>query len=140
MPQVLRCMQASDARRWLAELACRGTQEGFSNSVVVSVATPDFSMPYVVCSLSSSLIAIYAGLVVAAITERRRAAALWALSSKGKRARALKLVVVFIVFLCLAVYLDTEWQDWGVEQLATQGVDAKGLFRQIDAAVEQLFS
>ena len=133
-------MQDADARQWLAELACRGTHEVFSNSVVVSVATPDFSMPYIVCSLSSSLIAIYAGLVVAALTERRRAAAIWALSPKGKRARVVKLVVVFVAFLCLAVYLDTEWQDWVVETLERQGVDARSAFKQIDAAVAQLFS
>lgn len=131
-------MQAPHARRWLAQLACRAPHEIFTNNVVVSVATPDFSMPYIVCSLSSSVLAIYAGLVVAAITKRRRAAALWALSRRGRRTRAVKLVVVVVVFVCLALYLDSEWRDWVVDQLDAQGIDAKALLRQAEEAITEM--
>lgn len=115
-------MQGASGSRWLAELGCRGGHDLHTNSVVVSLATPDFSMPYIVCALSSSLLAIYAGLVISALTERRRSTAHRLLSKRGKHARSVKLVLVIMAFLVLVPYLDSDWRDWLEEQLAPLGV------------------
>jgi Gpi16 subunit, GPI transamidase component len=117
-----RALQEPYEQRWLAELACRGTHERHASTVVVSMATPDFSMPYIVCALSSSLLAVYAGLVITTMTERRRHLAVRALSKAGRRAKAFKLIVVVVVFLALVPYLDTEWRDWLEAQLKAFGV------------------
>ena len=86
------------------------------------MATPDFSMPYIVCALSSSLLAVYAGLVITTITERRRALAARALSKAGRRAKVIKLAAVGVVFVVLVPYLDPEWRDWLEEQLNGLGI------------------
>ena len=99
-------------RRWLAMLTCRGVTDIHTNSVVVTLATPDFSMPYIVCALSSSLLAIYAGLMITTITARPRWIAARALSKAGRRAKLLKLVSVAGIFVVLVPYLDPEWRDW----------------------------
>jgi hypothetical protein len=115
-------VQGRSGSRWLAELGCRGASNLHTNSVVVTLATPDFSMPYIVCALSSSLLAIYAGLVITALTERRRSTAQRLLSKRGKHARTVKLVLVIMAFLVLVPYLDSEWRDWLEEQLAALGL------------------
>ena len=115
-------MQDRDAREWLIELGCRSASELYTNSVVVSAATPDFSMPYIVCALSSSLLAVYAGLVLSALVRRPRVAAAQLLSPSGKWKRKVKVAVVLVAFLALVPYLDTEWRDWLESRAADLGV------------------
>jgi hypothetical protein len=105
-------LQEPSASSWLSELACRSTHEQFTNSIVVSVATPDFSMPYIVCALTSSLLAVFAGMVITTLVERRRMQAFWVLSKSGKRKRQIGVAIVLVTFLALVPYLDTEWRDW----------------------------
>lgn len=116
------CVQGGGARGWLAELGCRSAHEQYTNSVVVSAATPDFSMPYIVCALSSSLLAVYAGLVVSALVRRPRAAAAQLLSQSGKWKRKVKVAVVLAAFAVLVPYLDTEWRDWLEARAADLGI------------------
>jgi hypothetical protein len=69
-------------------------------------------MPYIVCALSSSLLAVFAGMVITTLVERRRVVALRMLSSSGRRKRHIKIAAVLTTFLALVPYLDTEWRDW----------------------------
>lgn len=118
----MQCTQVAEVQKWLAQLACRGATDIHTNSVVVTLATPDFSMPYIVCALSSSLLAVYAGLMITTLTARPRWIAARALSKAGRRARLLKLVAVVAVFAVLVPYLDPEWRDWLEAQLVQMGV------------------
>lgn len=107
---------------WLATLACRDVHDMHTANIVTTLATPDFSMPYVVCSLTSSLVAIFAGLFFTLLTERRRSVALRQLRRSSSKMTKLKPLIILALFLVLVPYMDTEWRDWVVAQLQGAGV------------------
>lgn len=106
---------------WLATIACRAEHDFHTSNVVTTLATPDFSMPYVVCSLTSSLLAIFSGLFFTLLTERRRAVALRHLLQRRSKWARLKPIVILLLFAVLVPYMDPEWRDWVVAQLKGMG-------------------
>lgn len=106
----------------LATLTCRAAHDSHTANVVTTLATPDFSMPYVVCSLTSSLIAIFSGLFFTLLTERRRTVAMRQLQRARSKWTRLKPVIILVLFAVLVPYMDPEWRDWVVAQLQGVGV------------------
>lgn len=107
---------------WLATMTCRAVHDTHTANVVTTLATPDFSMPYVVCSLTSSLLAIFSGLLFTLLTERRRTVALRQLQRAKSKWTRLKPLIILLLFAVLVPYMDPEWRDWLVSQL--EGVGA----------------
>lgn len=107
---------------WLATMSCRAVHDTHTANVVTTLATPDFSMPYVVCSLTSSLLAIFSGLFFTLLTERRRTVALRQLQRAKSKWTRLKPLIILLLFLVLVPYMDPEWRDWLVSQLEGVGV------------------
>eukprot|EP00892_Ulva_mutabilis_P008756 jgi/Ulvmu1/6252/UM028_0110.1 len=112
---------------WLATLACRAVHDAHTANIVTTLATPDFSMPYVVCSLTSSLLAIFSGLFFTLLTERRRVVALRQLRRANSKLTRLKPLIILALFVVLVPYMDTEWRDWLVVQLQGVGVSQGAL-------------
>ncbi|GFR40103.1 hypothetical protein Agub_g655, partial [Astrephomene gubernaculifera] len=119
----------------LGALSGGGVQEVYSPGLLVPLAAPDFSMPYNVMCLSSTLLAVYFGVVLNLLTRRPRetgegdgggskhgAGTGGSSSGSGggsdgvgsrriRRRKAMQAVVVVVVFTGLAVYLDAELRE-----------------------------
>jgi hypothetical protein len=111
----------------LLELACPSAFDFHSNNLVVTLATPDFSMPYIVSALTGSVIAVFSGLYFTILTERRRILAIRTLDSPARKKRVIKLAVVALVFAVLVPVMDDDWRDWIVRSLRGLGVPQESL-------------
>ena len=102
----------------------------FTAPSLASLATPDFSMPYNVCCLSSTLLAVFFGAMLNALTARPRVAALQDGSRAVRRRKAVMAAVMIAAFSVLAVYLDADLHDWVLAQLRSVGYqhDSERLF------------
>lgn len=81
----------------------------YSEGLLVPLATPDFSMPYNVICLTSTVLAIFTGATLNTLlrrSDRKDAADQAAAERAARRRKAAKFVVVVVVFGGLAVYLD----------------------------------
>ncbi|EFJ52494.1 hypothetical protein VOLCADRAFT_102993 [Volvox carteri f. nagariensis] len=97
----------------LRALSRDAVQQVFSGGLLVPLAAPDFSMPYNVICLSSTVLAVYFGAIVNLLTRRGSTDA----SSTPERARAstrgkvLQAVLMLVLFVALALYLDAELRE-----------------------------
>jgi H+/Cl- antiporter ClcA len=117
---LLACMQ--DAQ-WLAELACQDMHVLHTAASVVTVAQPDFSMPYIVCALSSSVLAIFSGVLFTRLVQRPQEFALRQLKHGNSLRAKLRPVIIIVVCVLLVPYMDPEWRDWVVAKLEASGID-----------------
>jgi Gpi16 subunit, GPI transamidase component len=114
------CMQD---KRWLAGLACQDMHVLHTTASVVTVAQPDFSMPYIVCALSSSVLAIFSGVLFTRLVERPQQSALRQLKSGNSLKAKLRPVIIIVACVILVPYMDPEWRDWVVAHLESAGID-----------------
>eukprot|EP00879_Flechtneria_rotunda_P023694 GHRR01025083.1.p1 GENE.GHRR01025083.1~~GHRR01025083.1.p1 ORF type:complete len:165 (+),score=63.44 GHRR01025083.1:38-496(+) len=108
----------------LASLAEPRPHMVYSPGLVVPLAVPDFSMPYNVICLTSTVLAVFFGATLNSLLERpgdtlRQAQA--NLSAAVRRRKKLKLVLVVLVCGGFGVYLDPSLQDTIVHQLQGLG-------------------
>jgi phosphatidylinositol glycan class T len=99
----------------------------YSPSLVVPLAVPDFSMPYNVICLTSTVLAVFLGAVVGALLLRpgeaeKQAHASIAATAAAKRRKRVKVVVLLVVFGGLGLYLDPSLQEAALEQLQALGL------------------
>ncbi|WIA17204.1 hypothetical protein OEZ85_014084 [Tetradesmus obliquus] len=99
----------------------------YSPSLVVPLAVPDFSMPYNVICLTSTVLAVLLGAVVGALLLRpaeaeTQAHASSAASAAQKRRKRAKVVLLLAVFGGLGLYLDPSLQEALWEQLTALGL------------------
>jgi phosphatidylinositol glycan class T len=82
--------------------------------LVVPLAVPDFSMPYNVICLTSTVLAVFMGGVLNALLWRpgrdEREAADPKTAIKKKRKKIARVVVLVVSFMAVAVYYDTDLQ------------------------------
>jgi hypothetical protein len=104
----------------------RGVARLYADALLVPLAPPDFSMPYNVVCLTSTVLAVYIGATLNALLRRPGEELRLAAKGGGGRAaarkRAAKVVAVVLLFGGLALYVDEELR----EQLA-KGLAAAGL-------------
>lgn len=104
-----------------AHPSCACTQV-FTAPLLVPLAAPDFSMPYNVICLSSTVLAVYFGAVLNLLTKRGDRSRLDAGEAKGVGAvkgglrpgqgvKALKLLAFVLLFASLALYLDADMRS-----------------------------
>lgn len=88
----------------------RHVMQVYSDGLMVQVATPDFSMPYNVICLSSTVLAVFFGAIFNTLVKSppRANQATQARPSNSKL--HIKLLVLLLVFTVAAVYLDPELQ------------------------------
>jgi len=108
--------------------AAAPVQKLYSEGLLVPLAPPDFSMPYNVVCLTSTVLAIYIGATLNALLRRPgeelRGAAKGG-DAAARRKKTIKVVVVLVLFASLALYVDEELQAQVVKVLARTGlVDA----------------
>lgn len=88
----------------------------YSPGLLVSLAVPDFSMPYNVITLTSTVLAVFLGATVNALLMRpgeaeRQACAGAVERAAAARQRRVKLAAVLVVFGALGVWLDPALQE-----------------------------
>jgi hypothetical protein len=83
----------------------------YSEGLLVPLAVPDFSMPYNVICLTSTVLAVYFGATLNALLRRRPKEDDEATGKKERRKKLVKLLVVAVVFGGLGLYLDPELQE-----------------------------
>jgi phosphatidylinositol glycan class T len=93
---------------------------------VVPLAVPDFSMPYNVICLTSTVLAVFVGGVLNALLWRpgkeERDGADEAKAARRRRKKAVRLVVLTVVFGGLAVYFDADLQAELLKQAQALGL------------------
>ena len=89
-----------------------------SEGLLVQLATPDFSMPYNVICLSSTVMAVFVGAVFNTLIKRPGAEAeqcVGAVGSEGAKARTRKTVLQFVLLLALfaglGMYFDPDMRE-----------------------------
>lgn len=82
----------------------------YSEGLLVPLAAPDFSMPYNVICLTSTVLAIYIGAVLNTLLRRTSDDPSLGGKRHGRR-KAIRFVVVLVVFSVLGVYLDEGLQE-----------------------------
>lgn len=87
-----------------------------SNGAVVQLAQPDFSMPYNVCCLTSTVLALYFGALVNVLMKRSLPEQTAEEKNAAKRRRKLRIVLVLIAFTGAAVWIDKGLQT-SIKQL-----------------------
>lgn len=100
-------------------LVCRPSSVQYTNSNLVSMATPDFSMPYNVCCLTSTLLAIFSVVVINLLTRRPRLDALAKADKSAKRRKRASQLLLIVVFCFAAVYMDDDLNTWVKQQMAS---------------------
>lgn len=98
----------------------------YSPGLVVPLAVPDFSMPYNVICLTSTVLAIFMGGVLNALLWRpgkdeREAADPKTVLLKQRKKRV-RLVVLVVAFLVVAVYFDADLQQEILKQARALGL------------------
>lgn len=121
-------MRWTQDRKALITLLCDLAPVQFTPHSVVSLATPDFSMPYNVCCLSSTLLAIFFGAMLNLLISRPRIAALQARSKSARRRKILFIIFMLVAFMFLAVFLDADLHNWVVGHLQQYGYPHDSLF------------
>jgi Gpi16 subunit, GPI transamidase component len=116
-------MQDERDAAWLAALACQDMHVLHTAAAVATVAQPDFSMPYIVCALSSSVFAVFSGVFFTRLVERPQEAALRHLRARGSLRSRLRPVLIITASLLLIPYMDPEWRDYIASHLSALGVD-----------------
>lgn len=109
----------------LRELLEPRVQQLYSEGLLVPLAPPDFSMPYNVVCLTSTVLAVYIGATLNALL--RRPGEELRLAAKGTSARAarlkvVKVVAVVVIFGGLAVYVDDSLQEPVSKALVSMGL------------------
>ncbi|CAD7700239.1 unnamed protein product [Ostreobium quekettii] len=92
----------------------------YSQGTLVSLATPDFSMPYNVCCLTSTVLAIYIGAMLKALVKRTDADE----TNEGRewRKRLAGGVLLMILMMCWVLYMDPETRAQLVQWLTDVGI------------------
>ena len=90
---------------------CMSCLQVYSEGLLVPLAVPDFSMPYNVICLTSTVLAVYFGATLNALLRRRPKEEDEAKRKKERRKKLVKLVLVAVVFGGLGLYLDPELQE-----------------------------
>ena len=84
----------------------------YSPDLLVPLAVPDFSMPYNVICITSTVLAVFVGTTLNALLRRTghgaAAGAGGVNTSAQRRRKVIKMAVVLVVFAGLAVYLDPD--------------------------------
>lgn len=93
-----------------------------SEGAVVQLAQPDFSMPYNVCCLTSTVLAVYLGAMLNALLQREAPELTPQQEAAASRRRKLRVAGVIVVFGGAAVYLDKGLQSSLVKQLEALGM------------------
>jgi phosphatidylinositol glycan class T len=92
----------------------------------VPLAVPDFSMPYNVICLTSTVLAVFMGGVLNALLWRpgrdEREAADPKTAIKKKRKKVVRVVVLVVSFMAVAVYYDTDLQTEILRQARSFGL------------------
>ena len=109
--------------QWLVGLACQDMHVLHTTGSVVTVAQPDFSMPYIVCALTSSVLAIFSGVLFTRLVERPQQAALRQLKSGNSLKAKLRPFAIILACVILVPYMDPEWRDWVVAHMESWGLD-----------------
>lgn len=89
-----------------ARLASFSSPQVASEGAVVQLAQPDFSMPYNVCCLTSTVLAVYLGAMLNALLRRQSPLLSAEQEVAATRRRKLRVALVVVVFAGAAVYLD----------------------------------
>lgn len=118
---------ASQKQRYAASLDCSSCLQVYSPGLVVPLAVPDFSMPYNVICLTSTVLAVFTGATLNALLERpgreQRMLAEGAEARKAeRRKKKLKLLLVMALFVVFGLYVDPSLQETVVEQLKAAGL------------------
>ncbi|GIL71952.1 hypothetical protein Vretifemale_2387 [Volvox reticuliferus] len=108
----------------LSALSAGPVKQVYTVGLLVPLAAPDFSMPYNVICLSSTLLAVYFGALLNLLTRRGRAAGHTASerSRASVRDKALQAVLMLVLFATLALYLDAEMRASAIEIVAGLGI------------------
>jgi phosphatidylinositol glycan class T len=99
----------------------------YSLSLVVPLAVPDFSMPYNVVCLTSTVLAVFLGALLGAVLLRPAEAEKQAHASRSACAAAhmrkqVKVLLLLAVFGGLGVHLDPALQDAVLQQWRALGL------------------
>lgn len=94
----------------------------YSLGLVVPLAVPDFSMPYNVICLTSTVLAVFFGAMLNGLLQRpgkeeRMEAAGPEAWQQLRRRKLGKLALLLVLFACLGLYLDPSLQQDAQEQL-----------------------
>jgi len=82
-----------------------------SEGAVMQLAQPDFSMPYNVCCLTSTVLAVYLGAMLNAVLRRQAPQLSEGQAAAAGRARKFRVAAVLLAFGGAAVYLDPGLQS-----------------------------
>ncbi|GLI64049.1 hypothetical protein VaNZ11_007211, partial [Volvox africanus] len=107
----------------LSGLSAGPVKQVYTVGLLVPLAAPDFSMPYNVICLSSTVLAVYFGALLNLLT-RRGCAAGHAAPERSKVSlggKALQALLMLVLFSALALYLDAELRQHAMELLAKLG-------------------
>lgn len=78
---------------------------------MVHLATPDFSMPYNVCCMTCTLLALYVGLQLRILTYRRRDEESRLAQKKSRASKLLKPLVVCVGMGVMLLVVDDETRE-----------------------------
>ena len=91
----------------------------------MQLAQPDFSMPYNVCCLTSTVLAVYLGALLNTLLKRPAPDLSPAQAAAASRRRKLRVVAVVVIFGGAAAYLDKDLRRNVERQLQTFGLMVK---------------
>ena len=77
-----------------------------SEGAVVQLAQPDFSMPYNVCCLTSTVLAVFLGAMLNALLRREPPELSKQQEAAARRRRVLRVALLVVAFAGAAIYLD----------------------------------
>ena len=107
--------------------AARPLRALYSAALLVPLAPPDFSMPYNVVCLTSTVLAVYIGAALNALLKRPgqelRDARDARAGAAAARRKAAKVVVVLVLFGGLALYVDEELRGQAAKLLNALGLE-----------------
>ncbi|GMH32251.1 hypothetical protein BSKO_00085 [Bryopsis sp. KO-2023] len=106
----------------LSVLCTSRMQKAYTEGTLVHLATPDFSMPYNVCCLTSTVLAVYIGMVLKALTRRPKEELIKQGKKKEWKKRVLKIIVLMCFMGALVLYVDPDIRDSVFGFLADIGV------------------
>lgn len=78
----------------------------YSDGLLVTLASPDFSMPYNVICLTSTVLAVFLGATANTLIKRTRTKPDKLGAARARKTKILQAVALVVVFAGLAVYLD----------------------------------
>ena len=96
-----------------------------SDGGLVQLAQPDFSMPYNVCCLTSTVLAVYLGALLNALLKRPTPVLSPQQAASAAARRKLRVIAVLLVFGAAALWIDKGVRDSMMSLLEQAGIHVR---------------